>query len=595
MRSVMELAPYTRPPPQDIWMNRNTLTAALLALNLLPASAMAQAYTFDPTCAPKSSYPAGINAPNVLTILDKSGSMDNSAGNGMSKWDTARLVVKELADSTSKTGVCTMADRSGCDDIRLGLGFFCGSSTLDIEPTEDSRTNIYTRLGATDTCGGTNMGAGTKPFEDSNALKDTSRSAIGIFITDGAPAPADSLPPGIDNLCDARMRASSPVTTYVIGFGSGANPHVNAMMAAAGGSGECKRSDGSVINVCGLSDGQIYDLRAKSGSGFGGATCTGALQADNAQTLKDGVLAIAANAACTFPLDIPAGYPAGAGADEDPFATQVLMNHHIFGSGIEVQPYLAAQPNIFYDYLINARGVAPAVADPFKGEGWVFADQTRRNVRLTSKLCNEIVAGKVDIVDTQVACLCQFTGEPCQVDCPMGVSNVGCEGGKVVGRCGSGVYACVAGRDVCQNVHPRMPELCNGLDDNCDGMIDNMKSAEDDWNPANQPLSSAEEGMFCAFQNVCTCAGSAPDSLGPIPGPMDNAWTLYKASWTGNCRCAEGVEGEDPGVAFDAADDGSSEPAACAVTTPARDATGAISLMLSLGLLAAFTGRRRRS
>jgi MYXO-CTERM domain-containing protein len=78
---------------------------------------------------------------------------------------------------------------------------------------------------------------------------------------------------------------------------------------------------------------------------------------------------------------------------------------------------------------------------------------------------------------------------------------------------------------------------------------------------------------------------------------MDNAWTLYKASWTGNCRCTEGVEGEDPGVAFDAsaADDGTSEPSACAVTTPARDATGAISLMLSLGFLAAFTGRRRRA
>jgi hypothetical protein len=576
-------------------MNRSSLTAVLLCTaTLLPSAAAAQSYTFDSMCAPQTTYPTGLNAPNVLTILDKSSSMNESAGNGTTKWNTARAVVKELTDSTYRAGTCTALDRSGCDQIRLGLGYFCSSSTLDIEPIEDSRAAIYTSLASTNTCGGTNMGAGTAPFKNSLALKDTSRSAIGIFITDGAPWPADTLPPGIRNLCDAKNRASSPVATYVVGFGAGSQPFINSMMAAAGGSGTCKLSNGNTIDVCALSDSNIYALRDKSGA-YAGATCTGAYQADNAQSLKDAIIAIATNAACTFPLTIPANYPAGTGADEDPFATQVLMNHHIFGPNVEVQPYLANDPNLFYNYLVNARGVAPAVADPFKGEGWVFADQTRRNVRLTPRLCQEVVAGKVDVVHTQVACLCQFTGQPCQVDCPSGVSNVGCQNGKVVGRCGSGVWACVAGRDVCQSVHPRMPELCNGLDDNCDGLVDNMDSAKNDWNPNNQPLAENERGFFCGFENSCSCGANPPDSLGPIPGPMDDAWQLYKATWTGNCRCGAGVDGEDPGASFSAdADDGMSEPqAACAVSTPARDASGAASLLLSFVGLAAFFGRRR--
>jgi hypothetical protein len=575
-------------------MNRLQLPAALLLMSLLPATASAQSYTFDPMCAPKSTYPTGLNAPNLVTILDKSGSMDNDSGNGVSKWNVARQVIRELADATSRTGTCTALDRSGCDQVRLGLGFFCGDSILNFDANEDTKAAAYAALLATNTCGGTNMGEGTKWFRSSAALKDVNRSSIGLFITDGAPSPKETLPPGIANLCAAKNRASSPVVTYVVGFGAGAEPQSNSMMAAAGGTGVCKKSNGATIDVCTLSDSNIYDLRKKEGS-FVGAVCTGSLQADNAQALKDAVLAIATNAACTFPLNIPADYPAGEGADEDPFATQVLMNHHIFGSNVEVQPYIAAQPNVFYDYLVNARGVAPAVADPFKGQGWVFADLSRRNVRLTPKLCEEVVAGKVDVVDTQVACLCQFTGEPCQVDCPQGTSAVGCDNGKVVGRCGSGVFTCVAGRDVCQNVHPRMPEICNGLDDNCDGLIDNMDSAKVDWNPGSQPISASERGLFCSFENVCGCGASLPDTLGPIPGPMDNAWELYKATWSGNCRCGAGVDGEDPGVSFGAADDASAsdDAAACSITTPARDATGALSLLLSFGFLAAFTGRRR--
>jgi hypothetical protein len=552
------------------------ITCALLTTS---ASAAAQSYTFDNSCAPVTRYETGREAPNVLVILDNSGSMSGT------KWNTAVTVVRELADAVIRSGACNLTSRAGCDDGRLGLGYFGSAAWTDVQPADrDSSQPIKTSLNNTSPNGSsTNMSIGTAQISGNTTLLDASRTGIGVFITDGEPNPSTSTQGAKNNLCTARQRAVAPVATYVVGFGSGANPHINSMLAAAGGTGVCKTHTGATIDVCALSNAQVTTLQGKKNpyDSSKAATCTGALQADSGQALKDGLLAITTAAACTFPLVIPAGYPAGAGADPDPFATRVVINHHIYGANVEVQPYLATQPNLFYDYLVNARGVSAAAATLMKDDGWVFADQTRKNIRFTGDLCNEIAAGKLSVVDTQVACLCRFTGQECAV------------AGKL-GRCQEGAYACVAGRDVCQQLYPRMPELCNGIDDNCDGSTDNMDSAATDWSPATQPLSSSERGMFCAFQNVCTCAGNPPDALGMPPGPMDDAWALHKASWTGSCRCAEGVEGEDPGVVFDASADGTTEPASCAVTTHARDADHAPALLMSGLALAALVGRRRR-
>jgi hypothetical protein len=563
-------------------MFTRTLSHLILgALLLSSADAAAQSYTFDNTCAPVTRYETGREAPNVLIILDNSGSMSGT------KWNTAVQVIKELADAVIRSGTCSLMTRSGCDDIRLGLGYFGHTAWTDVQPADRSNSNaIYTSLGNTSPNGSnTSMNLGTTQISSSTTLKDATRTSIGVFITDGEPNPSTATRGAKTNLCDAKLRATAPVTTYVVGFGSGANPHINSMLAAAGGTGVCKTSGGATINVCNLTDNGVTSLQNKqnaNGFNFSGASCTGALQANNGQALKDGLLAIATNAACTFPLTIPAGYPAGEGADEDPFATKIVINHNIFGQNVEVQPYLALQPNLFYDYLVNARGVAPAAAAPMKDDGWVFADLTRKNVRFTGELCQEIAAGKLTVVDTQVACLCRFTGQSCDVP-------------GQLGRCQEGAYACVAGRDVCQQLYPRMPEICNGVDDNCDGSTDNMDSAQADWNPATMPLADSERGLFCSFQNVCGCGENPADDLGMAPGPMDNAWAQYKATWSGNCRCGAGVDGEDPGVSFGAADDASAsdDAAACSITTPARDATGALSLLLSFGFLAAFTGRRR--
>jgi MYXO-CTERM domain-containing protein len=616
------------------------LATALICAALAPATATAQSYVFDNMCAPVTRHEVGRLAPNVLAILDQSGSMSSN-----NKWNIAKNALKEIADSTYRAGTCNATVISGCDEIRLGLGFFSTSASVAVLPAEDTRDSVKNALDSRWPGGGTNMYAGTLQILNSNELKATDRTGIGMFITDGEPSiisldgtTISSSIPAAENLCTAKNRVTGPAVTYVVGFGSGANPYINSMLAAAGGTGTCRTSGGAVIDVCGLSRADKLKLQNKQ-SPYNGATCTGSLQADNAQALKDALLSITTNAACTFPLTIPPNYPAGAGADADPFATRVAINHRIYGQNVEVQPYLANDPNLFYTYLVNARGVAPAAADIMKGDGWVFADQTRKNIRFTPDLCAQIGAGNITVVDTQVACLCQFTGQPCVVPGKLGVCRQGvwaCVGGRDVcqqvnqpsaetcnnlddncdglvdnipnagqacsvpgqlGRCALGNIACVAGAQVCQQRFAPMPETCNGLDDNCDGQIDDLSDARsrDPVNWTANILPAQYSGLVCAFQDSCTCT-QAMARANTHQGDTLNAYLA--ANWAQKCRCAEGIFEASDDLTVEAAPhadaNADEELAGCAVASPTQDAQNAQLGLIGLTLLGAVVGRRRR-
>lgn len=612
-------------------LKKTFLGAAITATACLAMSTSAMAYDFAETCAPTTEHDTEAGTPDVIIIVDVSGSMGNDGGGGKSKIQIARESISELAQAVGRTGPCTMADKSGCDQIRLGLGKFSGSASIDVVPAEDSYAAVDTTVDGYNAGGGTYMGDAAKKLWESNELASSERAGVGVLITDGAPSSKATVEQTIHYNCAMRTRTPGTVPNYAVGFGSGADPRTNSLFAAAGGTGECCTGSSctyqpsELFDPCDLpqrnSTQKNGDLILNSGGSLkSGYNCRGNLQADNAQALKDTLLEIAGNVACTFPLEIPDGYPAGAGADEDPEATRVEFNHAVFGPNIRVAGVDPSNPDKFYNDLVNVYGVDPTAAEPYRGEGWFFADQTRTSVRLTDRLCEEVKSDNIQVTETQVACLCENTGEVCDVPCGQD-PDAGCEmnaEGEMVqsGRCQPGIVECNFGVEFCQKFYSPQPEICNGLDDNCDGTVDNLETANPEQDPDDpndgpgrefqewdENMSTLDarglsEGLFCTYKSLCVCNGGKQD-FGPIPNSLDNEWELildeYEAK-KDQCTCSAGLapgEGATYGSTPD--EPGADDAAACTVSAlhPSAPSAG-FGLLGLLGLLGLFNIRRQR-
>lgn len=572
----------------------------LVMLSATPALAQNSPYQFDPMCAPKTTFDTSLAIPYVHFVLDKSGSMRGS------KWNLAKAAIKDIADSTYRAGTCNPPmTKAGCDEIFLGLSWFSGGGGLVVNPGDDTRNTIKSWLDNNGPSGDTNMDAATKQILNNTVFSSTNKVRIGALVTDGGPNPASTAADARNNLCAARANG---IISYVIGFGSGADQTMNGFLAAAGGTGmcctgaSCTFQPNEMVDPCALS---VSDMLT---GGYGlksSYKCTGALQANSGQDLKNALLAVVAAASCTFPLDIPMDYPGGAGADQDPRATFVAINHATFGPNIEV-PYVdPSNPNAFRDYLINVRGIDAGIANNYVGQGFTWANATRSAVKLSPGLCNEIAAGNVAVTETQVACLCANTDDACDVECTGGYAdNASCEGGKKAGRCSQGIVVCNYGIEECQQLYRRMPETCNGLDDNCDGINDNMESANPDassptipWQgQMSQPVPDGKEGMFCAFQpSSCTCSGAGPDTYGMPPAQNQPEWSLYADSYSGSCKCMEGLEPTTlptPATSSNAASSDEPQAASCAAS-PQGAPSPATPLLALIGGLGLVTLRRR--
>ena len=304
-----------------------------------------------------------------------------------------------------------------------------------------------------------------------------------------------------------------------------------------------------------------------------------------------------------------------------------------------------SDPNAFRNYLIS-RGVSTSTADEYIGEGWRFSDVGRTAVALTPKLCEEVKSDKVEIVETQVACLCPNTGNDCQVPCdaasqyPSGAETsptprpdyIECDENNefVSGRCKPGSYACLADAtvgayEVCLSDFQPMPDICNGIDDDCDGFTDNLQRADptqdaddpDDtaarelfeWNEdttafdlnGDSENEVSEVGLFCGYESSCVCnQGAHP--FGPIPGDGVSAnqeWKDLLQTYDDNedlCGCTMGLRPDEgdgsvdaPAPSMGSAD---TEAAACATGGLGAGAPGTAGLALTL--LGGLIGWRRR-
>ncbi|MBK6918190.1 MAG: VWA domain-containing protein [Deltaproteobacteria bacterium] len=167
--------------------------------------------------------------PNVLIVLDRSGSMQDEIGGG-TKWDIARQAIDDLTAAHAT-------------DVRWGLMLFpgldqscndgaeCTAGTVFIDPAEDTAAMISSFLDAADTCMfGTPIAENLDALVDYAGLEDTEHDNYILLVTDGMATCNDPVP----SVTTLRME-DPEIQTFVVGFGSDVDPDQLDAMAQAGG------------------------------------------------------------------------------------------------------------------------------------------------------------------------------------------------------------------------------------------------------------------------------------------------------------------------------------------------------------------------
>ena len=211
---------------------------ASLALGA-PSSAWAQV---SDTCAQRTEHVLASRAPNVLFAIDRSTSMNakvNEPGvswsnpdDRISRWDTARNVIKSVADAWGS---------------EANLGYHFWSTTMEFKTNiVQGLTSSYVNSNYTTTSGGTQFHQGTQVIASEYANPASSsllrnRVHVGIFLTDGIADNAWTTRRAVRDLCRLQTRSPDPVVSYAVGFGDGTDQRLNGLLGAAGGSsrGQC--------------------------------------------------------------------------------------------------------------------------------------------------------------------------------------------------------------------------------------------------------------------------------------------------------------------------------------------------------------------
>ena len=162
--------------------------------------------------------------PNMLIVLDRSGSMDEQGGTGGKKWDIARAALNQILDdhgNNVRFGLDMFASDNGCGagdiNVDIGPGTANAISSAFMSATAESGTPIYSTMNALRSYGG---------------LKDTAHSNYVLLLTDGKEECSWSDPAAPVQ----QLRNQSPsVKTFVVGFGSGVNTAQLNDMATKGG------------------------------------------------------------------------------------------------------------------------------------------------------------------------------------------------------------------------------------------------------------------------------------------------------------------------------------------------------------------------
>lgn len=213
-------------------------------------------------------YQATAVPPNVLIVLDRSGSMDANLGDQGTKWEVAQAAIGQVVSEFGGQVQFGLSLYPGLDPA-CDVGSGCAPGDVFVDVATGTADEIIDVLALVETCTlGTPTAEALAGLQDYPGLEDLERPNFILLVTDGK------------STCDSpvsvvgALRNETPeIKTFVVGFGDGADPEELNEMAEAGGTA----LDG---------DPKYY-------------------QADDAQALVDAFGEIAGSVlSCTYLLDV---------------------------------------------------------------------------------------------------------------------------------------------------------------------------------------------------------------------------------------------------------------------------------------------------
>jgi len=197
----------------------------------------------DGTCVPgggcgEKPFQVSAQPPNVLIVLDRSGSMGNDVPNsgGKSRWQVASEAIAQL--------LSTYAGK-----INFGLSLFsactgngCAPGKI-VDPIPSAAAAINATIASTSLCNSgdpeTVIGGTLNALLGETTLQQAGRDNVVLLITDGA----DNCGGGGPAAAAALLAQAVPVETYVIGFSGDVNASELTSIATAAGTAPYYQAD----------------------------------------------------------------------------------------------------------------------------------------------------------------------------------------------------------------------------------------------------------------------------------------------------------------------------------------------------------------
>lgn len=174
-------------------------------------------------------YGAESVPPNVLIVLDRSGSMNDMIPGG-TKWDVARAAINQVTASYG-AGVQFGLMMYPGTDLAGNMGMQCGPGAVFVDPAPATAATISGDLMAANTTTfGTPTAEALTALVGYAPLLDPNRNNYILLITDGQSTCADPV-----TVVGSLFAQVPSVKTFVVGFGTAVDPVELDAMAQAGG------------------------------------------------------------------------------------------------------------------------------------------------------------------------------------------------------------------------------------------------------------------------------------------------------------------------------------------------------------------------